>query len=62
MRYNELEKLLKKAGCYSLGVTQNGHPQWYSPITNRKFKMSHHGKQEVAKGTLKAILKSAGIN
>ena len=38
MKYNELEKLLKKAGCYSLGVTQNGHPQWYSPIQTGSLK------------------------
>ncbi len=61
MKYNELEKLLKKHGCYDTGKTVNGHPSWYSPITNKNFKMSHHGSQEVKPGTLKSILKEAGI-
>lgn len=61
MKYNELERLLKKAGCYSLGVTKNGYPLWYSPKTKNSFQLSHHGKTEVAKGTLKSILLAAGI-
>ncbi|SCD19368.1 Hypothetical protein PSM36_0538 [Proteiniphilum saccharofermentans] len=51
MKYHELEKKLKKAGCYPAG-SMNGHPLWYSPITGKYFKMSHHDKQEVALGTL----------
>ena len=61
MKYNELERLLKKNGCYFVGETQNGHPLWFSPITHKTFKFSHHGKQEVAKGTLAKIMKDAGI-
>lgn len=40
----------------------SGHPLWYSPITDKMFKMSNHGSEEVATGTLKAILKMAGVN
>ena len=61
MKYNELEKLLRKAGCYDTGETMSGHPLWYSPITGRKFRMSHHKSEEVARGTLGAIKKAAGI-
>ncbi len=61
MKYNELEKKLKKFGCYDTGRQQNGHPLWYSPITNKVFQMSNHGSYEVATGTLKSILKAAGI-
>jgi len=39
----------------------SGHPIWYSPITDKYFKMSNHGSEEVATGTLNAILKAAGI-
>lgn len=28
MKYNELERLLKKAKCYDTGRQQNGHPLW----------------------------------
>lgn len=61
MKYKELEKLLKKAGCYYTGETLNNHPKWYSPKTGKAFKMSHHGSEEVAIGTLNSILKDAGL-
>ena len=61
MKYHELEKIVRKAGCYDTGRQQNGHPLWYSPITNKVFQMSNHGSYEVATGTLKSILKAAGI-
>ena len=61
MKYNELHKLLKKAGCYDTGKVMAGHPLWYSPITKRYFPTSHHGSEEVNKGTLNSIKKSAGI-
>lgn len=61
MKYNELAKLLKKSGCYDTGEQQSGHPLWFSPKTGMYFRMSNHGAQEVAKGTLNAIKKAAGI-
>ncbi len=61
MKYKELEKKLKKEGCYDTGKQMSGHPIWYSPITDKYFKMSNHGSEEVATGTLNAILKAAGI-
>ena len=61
MKYNELEKIVRKAGCFNTGTTQSGHPLWHSPITGRDFKMSHHGSEEVASGTLNKILKAAGL-
>ncbi len=61
MKYNELERKLKKAGCYDTGEQMNGHPIWYCPSTNKEFKMSNHGSEEVATGTLNSILKAAGL-
>ena len=61
MKYNELTKLVKKAGCYDTNRQQAGHPLWYSPKTGKTFQMSNHQSEEVATGTLKAILKAAGI-
>lgn len=61
MKYNELEKKLKKNGCYDTGEQQNGHPLWFSPVTGKFFKMSNHGSDEVAKGTLYSIKKAAGL-
>lgn len=61
MKYSELERKLKKIGCYDTGEEMNGHPLWYSPITERYFKMGHHKSQEVAKGTLQSIKKDSGL-
>lgn len=60
MKYSELERKLKKEGCYEEGE-MNGHPLWYSPKTGKYFKMSSHKSQEVAKGTLQSILKDSGL-
>ncbi|MBO7468910.1 MAG: type II toxin-antitoxin system HicA family toxin [Bacteroidales bacterium] len=61
MKYSELEKLLKRIGCYDTGKQQNGHPLWYSPITKELFQMSNHHSNEVKIGTLKSILKKSGF-
>lgn len=61
MKYSELERKLKKADCYEDGE-MSGHPMWFSPITGKHFKMSHHKSQEVANGTLKSIKKDSGVN
>lgn len=61
MKYNELHRLLKKAGCYDTGKQRSGHPYWFSPITGQYFTTSNHGKEEVTPGTLKNIKRLAGI-
>jgi len=60
MKYSELERKLKNAGCYEVSE-MNGHPLWYSPITEKYFKMGHHKSQEVATGTLRSIINASGI-
>ncbi len=59
MKYAELEKRLRKAGCYP--IDNSDHPIWYSPITGKKFKTGHHKSEEAKTGTLNSILKMAGI-
>lgn len=60
MKYTELEKKLRKAGCYQIG---NGdHPIWYSPITEQRFATGHHDTHEVNPKTLNKILKAPGLN
>lgn len=61
MKYRELERKISKEGCYDTGKQKSGHPIWYSPKTGKYFKMSNHGSEEVAPGTLNAILKAAGL-
>lgn len=56
----ELIRLLKKHGCY---LFRNGanHDIYKSPITGKQFSVGRHMKEEVRTGTLRNILRSAGI-
>lgn len=60
MRYSELERMLKKAGCtvYRQGAN---HTIWYSPITKDTFPVGRHSNEEIPIGTLRNILKAAGL-
>ena len=60
MKYAELERKLKKAGCYYVRDGKK-HPIWYSPITGKEFQTSHHKNEEVKAGTLQSILRDSGI-
>lgn len=60
MRYSELEKDLKKAGCKVFREGAN-HTMWYSPITGQCFPVSRHKTEEIPRGTLKSIRKAAGL-
>ena len=59
MKTQELLKMLKKAGCK---LERNGtrHDIWHSPITGKEFTVPRH-KKEIPIGTLKNILKDAGL-
>ena len=61
MKYSEIHKKLKEAGCH---VVRNGsrHPIWESPITGKPFPTSYHEAQEAKKGTVKAIRLLSGVN
>ncbi len=59
MKYSELHRLLRKAGCYPVG--EGRHQKWYSPITGIVFPTSHHESEEVKYGTLQKILKVSGL-
>ena len=61
VKYKELHKILRKAGMIDLDEQRAGHPLWLNPYTGEKFTTSNHGTHEVATGTLKSILRSAGI-
>ena len=60
MKTQELLKLLKRNSCH---IIRNGsrHDIWYSEITKQQFTVPSH-KAEIPVGTLKHILKDAGIN
>lgn len=60
MKASELIKLLKANGCQELSHGKE-HDVWFSPITNSRFRVPRHKTQEVPTGTLKSIMKQAGI-
>ncbi|MBQ9249069.1 MAG: type II toxin-antitoxin system HicA family toxin [Oscillospiraceae bacterium] len=60
MRYSELKKELRKAGC-SLHHEGGNHEIWFSPITGKFFPVSRHNTEEVRTGTLKSIRQAAGL-
>ena len=59
MKTQELIKLLRRNKCY---ILRNGsrHDIWYSELTQRQFVVPRH-KAEIPTGTLKNILKDAGV-
>lgn len=60
MKYSELEKQLRKAGCTVFRQGAN-HTIWYSPITGNTFPVGRHSTEDVPKGTLNNIKKAAGL-
>lgn len=56
MRYHELIKRLRRAGC-SIDRHGTRHDIWYSPITGNKVPVPRHGSKEIPLGTLKSIEK-----
>jgi len=61
MKYSELHKLLREAGCY---VYRNGkrHPIWINPKTGVLFETGYHESEEVKRGTLHSIMKLSGLD
>ena len=60
MKYSEIERKIKKAGCYCIDESGK-HPEWFSPITKLTFYLSHHKSEEAKIGTLNKISKASGI-
>ena len=60
MTYSELKKFLKKNDCY-LEKEGANHEIWFSPMTEKRFTVGRHNKEEVPTGTLKSIKKAAGL-
>ena len=60
MRYSELERMLRKAGC-RIADEGKKHTMWFSPITGKTFPVPRHQGQEAKTGTVNNILKAAGL-
>jgi predicted RNA binding protein YcfA (HicA-like mRNA interferase family) len=60
MKYSEVERKLKKEGCYFISHGTN-HDWWYSPISNRRFQIPRHKSAEAKEKTLKSISEQSGV-
>ena len=61
MKVSELKRLLRRAGCYEIRTNLGGHDEWYSPLSDKRFRVPRHQNKEVAIGTLMSIKRAAGI-
>jgi len=58
----EVIRGLKKAGFEFDRQAKGSHEIWYNPATKRSTTIPNHPGVEIPKGTLKAILKQAGLS
>lgn len=60
-RYREIIKILKRFGFEFHRQAAGSHEIWYNPITKRYTTLPNHSG-DMPEGTLRAILKQAGVN
>lgn len=58
----EVIKKLKKAGFVFDRQAKGSYEIWYNPITKRRTTIPNHPGIDIPKGTLKAIIKEAGLS
>ncbi len=59
---NEVIRGLKKAGFVFDRQAKGSHEIWYNPVTKKRTTVPNHPGVDIRKGTLKAILKEAGLS
>ena len=60
MNYAELTRSLTNLGCCFRRHAKGGHEIWWHPQRRLYTVVPHHGKKDVAKGTLNKVLKDLG--
>jgi len=55
-------KKLRKAGFVFDRQAKGSHEIWYNPTTKRRTTIPNHQGVDIPKGTLKAIIKEAGLS
>ena len=60
MKVSEFLKKASKVGCYFVSHGKE-HDVWYSPNTEKYFRVSRHQSQELKSGTLNSMMKDAGL-
>lgn len=60
MKYSEIKRKLRKAGCYLHREGKN-HEIWFSPITGNYFPVSRHNSEEAVNKTKRSIEEQSGV-
>ena len=61
MNYAELTRKLRSLGCGFRRHAKGSHEIWWHPERRLYTVIPHHGKQDIAKGTLAKILRDLGF-
>jgi predicted RNA binding protein YcfA (HicA-like mRNA interferase family) len=59
---SEVIRGLKKSGFVFDRQAKGSHEIWYNPVTKRRTSIPNHPGVDMHKGTLRAILKEAGLS
>ena len=60
MKYREFTRLMRDDG-WQLKEQEDSHQQWIHPVKPGKVTVAGHPNDEIPVGTLKAMLKQAGL-
>jgi predicted RNA binding protein YcfA (HicA-like mRNA interferase family) len=60
MKYREFTRIMRDDG-WQLKEQEGSHQQWIHPVKPRKVTVAGHPNDEIPVGTLKAMLKQAGL-
>jgi predicted RNA binding protein YcfA (HicA-like mRNA interferase family) len=61
MNYSQLTRKLRELKCEFYRQAAGSHEIWWRPETGQRTVISNHGKQDIPKGTLRAIAKDLGL-
>lgn len=62
MRYRELVKRLRELGCEEHRHGKGSHHIWCNPATGRVTAVPDWGGQDLAPGTVRAIVRELGLS
>lgn len=62
MTYRELTRKLRRLGCEFVRSAGGSHEIWWRPSNQRFTTIPHHANRDIAKGTLRAILRDLDIS
>jgi predicted RNA binding protein YcfA (HicA-like mRNA interferase family) len=62
LKYREVEKKLKKLGCFEIGTKTGGsHRKWINPESGLCAAIPDWGSKDLKNGTLRGAIKQLGL-